>query len=213
MEFPHVFILDGDWGRQREKSEWEEERRVMYVGMTRAEETLRLMKIPGRSNPFLKEIRGDCVWPRRYTAPAMEKGSGDIRYEMMGLNEVYMDYAGCFPSDEKIHQWLGRLEAGQSVSFVPHANGVEIHTADGNCVAKLSQEGARKWGQRLHLIDDVRVVALLKRHRDDPQEGFQKRIKTDQWELPVIEVVYVNQMRSICPPPYQTDTELGAQRL
>jgi ATP-dependent DNA helicase RecQ len=196
MEFPHVFILDGDWGRPRSSAEWEEERRVMYVGMTRAEETLRLMKIPGRSNPFLKEIRGECVWPRRYTAPVIEEGIGDIRYEMMGLSEIYIDFAGGFPSDRKIHRCIGRLEAGASVSFFPKANGIEIHTADGHCVAKLSQEGARKWGKRLHQIDDVRVVALLRRDRDDSQEGFQNRIKADQWELPVLEVVYTDKMRS-----------------
>jgi ATP-dependent DNA helicase RecQ len=60
----------------------------------------------------------------------------------------------------------------------------------------LSQEGARKWGKRLHQIDDVRVVALLRRDRDDSQEGFQNRIKADQWELPVLEVVYTDKMRS-----------------
>jgi ATP-dependent DNA helicase RecQ len=202
MEFPHVFILDGDWGRQRGRVEWEEERRVMYVGMTRAEETLRLLKIPERPNPFLKEIGGDSVVHRRYTAPKVEEDERDLRYEMIGLTEVYMDFAGCFPCGQKIHRCLSSLEAGQSVKFYKDAkaNAIEIHTGDGNCIAKLSKEGSEKWIKRLKRIQALKVVALLTRKREDPQEGFQQRIKADQWELPVLEAAYELNMSSIDHP-------------
>jgi ATP-dependent DNA helicase RecQ len=190
MEFPHVFILDGDWGRQRRRAEWEEERRVMYVAMTRAEETLHLMKIPKRSNPFLNEIRGDYLSHKTYAAPTIEAGARDKRYGMIGLSEVYLDYAGCFPREHKIHKSLCCLEVGESVFFSLNANAMEIHTAAGDCVAKLSNEGTHKWVKRVDQIYDLKVVALLRRNRDDPQEGFQNRIRADWWELPVLEAVY-----------------------
>ena len=53
----------------------------------------------------------------------------------------------------------------------------------------LSSEGGNKWQKRLNLILEVRVVAMLRRNRDDPDENFQKKIKADNWELPVLEVV------------------------
>ncbi|MCF8070331.1 MAG: RecQ family ATP-dependent DNA helicase [Desulfobacterales bacterium] len=190
MEFPHVFILDGDWGRPNSRIEWEEERRVMYVGMTRAEETLRLMKSPSRPNPFLREIRGDFVVSKTYTGVAIESEFQNKRYELIGLNEVYMDYAGCFHKSNRIHNQLGCLEAGQCLSFHQNDNSIEIHNIDGCCVAKLSKEGASKWAQRLDQIQELRVVALLRRDRDDPNEEFISRIKSDQWELPVLEAVY-----------------------
>jgi hypothetical protein len=31
---------------------------------------------------------------------------------------------------------------------------------------------------------------MLRRNRDDPDEKFQKKIKADNWEFPVLEVVY-----------------------
>jgi len=190
MEFPHVFILDGDWGRQNSRVEWEEERRVMYVGMTRAEETLRLMKIPSSPNPFLEEIRGDFTVSKTYTGVSIENELQNIRYELIGLNEVYMDFAGCFHKSHRIHNQLSCLEAGQRVVFHPNSEAIEIQNIDGCCVARLSKEGAYKWAQRLDQICEVRVVALLRRDRDDPNEGFQNRIKVDQWELPVLEAVY-----------------------
>lgn len=35
-----------------------------------------------------------------------------------------------------------------------------------------------------------RVVGLLRRDRDDPDEKFVNMIKVDQWELPILEAVY-----------------------
>ena len=190
MEFPNVFILDGDWGRHNDKSEWEEERRVMYVGMTRAEENLRLMKNPSRPNPFLREIRGDFVVSRTYAGNEIENGLENKCYELIGLSEIYMDYAGCFHGNSRIHKHLRRLEAGLCVAFRQNNSSIEIHDSDGCCVAKLSNEGVTKWSQRLDQIQELRVVALLQRNRDDPSEDFINRIKADQWELPILEVIY-----------------------
>jgi hypothetical protein len=32
-------------------------------------------------------------------------------------------------------------------------------------------------------------VAVLRRNLDDPDENFQKKIRAENWELPVLEVV------------------------
>jgi len=190
MEFPHVFILDGDWGLQKSPTEWEEERRVMYVGMTRAEETLCLMKMHRQPNPFLREIRGDHTVSKAYTGATHDNELQNIRYELIGLSEIYMDFAGCFHAGHSIHNQLACLEAGKKVVFQRNNSGIEIRDANGCCVGKLSNEGANKWSKRLNQICELRVVALLKRDRDDPAEDYQNRIKVDQWELPVLEAVY-----------------------
>jgi len=160
------------------------------VGMTRAKETLCLMKIPGRPNPFLKEIRGGYTISRTYRGGAIENEFQNRRYELIGLNELYMDFAGCFDSGKGIHNRLARLKAGQRVLFHRANKGIEIHNMDGRCVGRLSKEGADKWSQWLDRIFELRVIALLRRDRQDPDEDFQNRIKVDQWELPVLEAVY-----------------------
>ena len=91
---------------------------------------------------------------------------------------------------QRIHNLLACLEAGQSVVFHPNDKAIEIHNNDGCCVAKLSKEGVNKWSDRLDQICELRVIALLRRDRDDPKDAFQDRIKVDQWELPVLEAVY-----------------------
>ena len=188
-EFPHVFVLDGDWRQPLDEAQWEEERRIMYVGMTRAEETLRLLKIPGRTNPFLKEIKGDFVIPLTYRGMVEASEHIDKKYELLGLNQIYLDYAGCFPQSDPIHGHLAELKTGQCVSFCQNNSKIEIRDRGGKCLAMLSSEGANKWRERLDHILEVRVVAMLRRNRDDPDENFQKKIRADNWELPVLEVV------------------------
>jgi ATP-dependent DNA helicase RecQ len=190
MEFPHVFVLDGDWRHCVDNARWEEERRVMYVGMTRAEETLRLLRISKMPNPFLKEIRGDCVMPFAYQRGDEERERIDKTYEMLSLSEIYLDYAGSFPQTHSIHRNLAEIETGEWVCFSRKNDKVEIRNQDGKILGRLSKEGADKWRDRLDHILAVRVFAMLQRNRDDPDEPFHKRIKTDQWEIPVLEIVY-----------------------
>jgi len=189
-EFPHVFVLDSDWRRPMSNSQLEEERRVMYVGMTRAEETLRLLKIQGDTNPFLKEIKGDFVIPLTYREMVEASDHTDKIYELLGLNQIYLDYAGNFPQTHPIHDHLAELRTGQCVSFCRNNSKIEIHDCNGHCLARLSNEGTNKWRERLDHILEVRVVAMLRRNRDDPDENFRKKIRANYWELPVLEVVY-----------------------
>ncbi len=188
-EFPHVFILDGDWSRPTGKEQWEEERRVMYVGMTRAEETLHLMKIPGKTNPFLREISGKFALPLTFQVEMNIGRYANKTYEILGLDDLYLDYAGTFQQTHPIHEQLAKLEAGQCVSFCRKSERIEIRSDSGICVARLSKQGVDKWKDRLDQILEVRIVALLKRNQDDPEEDFQERINADSWELPVLEVV------------------------
>ena len=56
LEFDHVVILDGNWNG-RNQNEAEEHRRLYYVAMTRARQTLTLMSM-GNGNPFLRPLMG-----------------------------------------------------------------------------------------------------------------------------------------------------------
>jgi ATP-dependent DNA helicase RecQ len=161
----------------------------MYVAMTRAEETLCLLKSQGKPNPFLKEINGNFVMP--FTHGGMVEKSDDVhkRYEIAGLKEIYLDYAGGFPQTHPIHSRLAALKTGQRVNLVMKTEKLEIRDHNGECVGRLSKEGAGRWREHLNNILEVRVVGILQRNRDDPDAPFHKRIKVDKWEFPVLEII------------------------
>ena len=192
MEFAHVVILDGDWESLSDSGRREEERRTLYVGMTRAKETLVLMRSEERPNPFLREMKGDSLLLRKVAALAGKPGEDVLwQYEVLGLNDVYLDYAGRFPQGHSIHTHLSKIQAGDKVFMTAGSPAVKVCDKDGFCVGRLSNSASDRWKEKLHLVSDVRVVAMVERDRMDPQEDFRERIKAEKWDVPVLEVVYV----------------------
>ena len=191
MEFPHVFILDGDWTHPMTPDQREEERRILYVGMTRAMETLHLLKVPGRANPFLHEIKGNFAMSLAYRGAVETTSVLDKKYELMSLDQIYLDYAGTFPSSHPIHEHLTALDTGHRVFLFKNDSKLEVRDSQGFPLARLSNQGVEKWTPMLDRILEIRVIAMLQRTGQDPEEGFQSRIRTEQWELPVLEVVYM----------------------
>ena len=121
----------------------------------------------------------------------MAEGRDDVdkRYEITGLNEIYLDYAGGFPQTHPIHSRLAALKTGQRVNLAMKNEKLEIQDHSGECVGRLSKEGAGRWRECLANILEVRVVGMLQRNRDDPDAPFHKRIKADKWEIPVLEII------------------------
>jgi ATP-dependent DNA helicase RecQ len=191
MEFPHVVILDGGWGAPSDDKQTEEERRTLYVGMTRARETLALMMSEERPNPLLRDLKGGNLLLRRGAAPSSKPGGTAYRqYEVLGLDDVYLDFAGGFHQPDPIHAHLSRIQAGDTVFLTADNPAINICDKEGVCVGRLSQGAAAKWEDKLELVSEVRVVAMVKRDSLDSKEGFRDHVKADKWEVPVLEVVF-----------------------
>ncbi|MFZ1985818.1 MAG: ATP-dependent helicase, partial [Desulfatitalea sp.] len=190
MEFDHVFILDGGWHPATERSKQEEERRLLYVGMTRARQTLCLLELERQGNPLIQSLAGDCL-VRRAAAPGGEAPAElmERRCDLLGLKDIFLSYAGTFTAEHPIHDHLERLAVGHQVQLVAGPAGIEVRDGDDFCVARLSREGVGQWSGRLETIVAARVVAMLRWSADDGGEGFRALAKTPAWEVPVIEIV------------------------
>ena len=185
MEFPHVFVLDGGSnGDGRTKGTDEEERRVLYVGITRARETLCLLQRGDARNPFLPAIQGNFVFRR--TASASLPLPAARSYEVLTLTELYVDYAARFAPEQPIHARLRDLRPGDVVRLEDRDGTIGVLSATGFMVAQLSRSGAAAWRPRLPRVRAARVIAIVRRRADDVSPDYPPRCPT--WELPVIEV-------------------------
>ena len=186
MEFSHLVILDGGWT----KDSLEEQRRLLYVAMTRAKETLCLMQRKDACNPFLNEIAGDFTL-RRDAAESQQAEQPTVprHYALLGLNDFHISFAGRFPETHPIHQHLAALSPGSLLS-IAIINGKVVLQHGEVTVARLSQKGHQEWADKLARIETVRVIAMIKRYRDDSEESYRSRCKVEQWEIPMVELVY-----------------------
>jgi len=184
MEFAHLAIVDGGWVTLAT----EEQRRLFYVAMTRAKETLCLMQRQDQRNPFLAEITGDHLLARAVN-PSPKTGTLTKQYAILGMKDVDLSYAGSFDASQPIHQHLARLNTGSRLSM-ENNNGKVVLKDQNRVVAVLSKQGAQFWSAKISAIESVTVLAMVRRYRDDSEESYQSRCKVEQWELPLVEVVF-----------------------
>lgn len=184
LEFRHVFILDGGWN-----DGGEEERRLYYVAMTRAQETLCLLELPG-GNPHTRLLHGDVVQHQTAAAPPLPPALVLRRYELLGLRELFIDFAGQHAPHEPLHARLAALTVGSVLSLRAEDERMLLCDSAGVAVARLARTAAEVWRSRLALIVTVRVLALVQWRREDSSIEFRDRCRCEHWEIPVVEIVY-----------------------
>ena len=190
LEFNHIFVLDGEWRMPAEQSKQEEERRLLYVGMTRAIETLCLLEFAEQGNPFLRALHGEWMLKREASSSLPDNRIVKHRhYTMLGLHEINLGHAGTFAADHPIHQHLAKMEVGDRVAMVAIQGGISLCTDKGFCVAKLSQEGCRNWEGKIDAVTEGNVLGTIYWFADDGQPEFRGYAKVPSWQVPLLEIV------------------------
>lgn len=185
-EYAHV-LLCGDW-TVRPDASIEEERRLFYVGMTRARETLCVFNREDTRHAFVKDLAGFGVI-QRGESQVNRGGMAMADWSILGMEDVFLDYAGRSQSDHSVHRALAALRAGDEVSLREAAAGLGIFTREGAQIGRLSERAAEAWRGRMASIRGARVLGLLVRRAEDVVEAeFRKRLVCDRWEIPWIEI-------------------------
>lgn len=196
MEFKHVVILDGGFGRGKNSEEREEERRLYYVAITRARETLCLLQRKDANNPFLARLDGDFLLKRTYGGPLRKDASVAAKYySTLGLQDLYLDFAGLRPSDDPIHSRLANLRPGSLLHFMRDDKQRILLCDDKMAVVALSRDACKEWQDRLHRIESVRVLAMVRWYRDGGASRYSQSCKAESWEVPMVEVVQLAELR------------------
>ena len=193
-EYKHV-LLCGDW-QKNFNNEPEELRRVLYVGMTRAINTLSIFNRADVANPFKKEFIGDCfvqrVFKEEYSTGIQRKD-----YSLLGLKDFYLDYAGQKDAEHLVHQSLAGIEPGEILKVTPDEGDIYFSTLKGMRIAKLSRSAAEEWRQKNRVIETIRVLGMVTRYASDTDNlEYQLKLRVNQWEVPFCEVVALNSSHS-----------------
>ncbi len=189
LEFDHVFMLGDSWP-ERQGQEAEEERRLYYVGMSRARQTLVLYTLDNQANPHTRLLQGDFQAVRR-PRPADRYEPTDRRYTLLGLEDLFLDYAGMREENHPVRRALTRLLTGDVLGAEIRGGHIELVDARGLAVARLSKAAREKWLGRLERISAVRVVAMVRRHRADiTDKEYGARCHGMLWEVPLVEILW-----------------------
>lgn len=176
LEFRHVIVMDcGDWGYS------DEERRLLYVSMTRAKETLTLFRSEAARNSLLDDLEAaDGVTvihadPAPPFSPKLE-----TRYRSLGPADVDLGYAGRQPPEARIHSAIAQLTYDDRVQI---RDGLLLAN-DGAIVGKLSRKTNLPAGRYLG-----KVTGIMVRTRKQTSPEYRDSVRVDRWEVVLAEAI------------------------
>ena len=185
-EFKVVIILDGGWRLSTDKAAKEEERRLYYVGMTRAMERLLLMRRHDVQNPFLNCVARLAAVTTYNTSPVARLR----RYHVLGMSDLWLSWAGLQAQDTPSRKALVAAKAGDRVQLKGTKQGLVIANEHGVTLGKLSTKASAQWQSKLPYVLEARLLGLVVRTaKQSHAAGMDLAYATDEWLVPVVEVV------------------------
>jgi ATP-dependent DNA helicase RecQ len=186
LEFRHVVVLDGAWDRVGHGEDRDATRRLYYVAMTRAKETLTLLR-NGVPNPLLTGLSDSSAVVAR-AAPRREVVGANLerRFQRLTLEWVDLGFAGRFAANNQVHRAIAALQPGDRLDLVAAGERLELRDLAGRPVGRLAKKYQVMNGYR---VVDVRVSAITIRRKDANPE-YAEMARTDRWEVVVPELIY-----------------------
>ena len=185
LEFDHVAVLDGGWLDQHDI---DAERRVYYVAMTRARQTLALARFPGRHRFQDALQQRPNVLVRQPSAASAEVPPELARiYQTLSLKDIFLSFAGYKPPSDPVHRAIASLAPGDPLTLRKGANRWELVDAGGSVVGQLANDFKPR-ADMTCASATVHAIATWERHLSEPQ--YQANLRCESWEVVVPELVF-----------------------
>ncbi|MCY3732875.1 MAG: ATP-binding domain-containing protein [Chloroflexi bacterium] len=187
LEFDHVIVLDGAWNRIGRDEDPDARRRLYYVAMTRARQTLALGRL-GNQNPMQPALRDNpaVIWREPATLPPPPTET-TRRYRQLSLKDVYLSFAGTKPSEYQVHRAIADLSPNDPLTVRQQSGRWELRDQAGVVVGTLAQSFQPPKDMACTSAN-VLAVATWKRSYSDPQ--YQHQLHCDTWEVVVPELIF-----------------------
>jgi len=128
----------------------------------------------------------------RKVAPARKPPGHILRYELLGMKDLYIDFAGMKKENHPTCRAITELTTGSRLTMKERNGSLDLLNHKQIPVARLSKTARERWRDRLENIRDITVIALARRCRTDiKDQEFQARCRSESWEVTVVELRYL----------------------
>ena len=189
LEFDHAVVLDGGWDRNGRHEDPDEARRLYYVAMTRARETLTLMRFdgPNRLQEALREQ--SCVLHREPMKLPSPSDAFEYVFVQPSLREINIGFAGRRDTGDRVHRDIAVLSVGDPLrTRITSFGRWELLNAEGIVVGRLAKTFAPPVGARCR---SATVRAIVGWNREESPPEYRDGLRSEVWEVVVPELVFV----------------------
>ncbi|MER2527954.1 MAG: ATP-dependent helicase, partial [Candidatus Competibacter denitrificans] len=189
LEFEHVAVLDGGWDRSGRNEDRDATRRLYYVAMTRARQTLTLAHFDHRQHPLLDALLDHPALRRRQPIALPPPPPELARcYRRLTMGDVDLGFAGRKGPQHPIHRAMAKLTVGDLLHYRADGDRWALFDEQGNIVGRLAR--AFKPPHRQQCIE-ARVAAILVRWKKEDEPEYQHLSRCDRWEVVLPELIFV----------------------
>ena len=188
LEFDHAAVLDGNWDRAGTGEDSDAPRRLYYVAMTRARETLTLLRFEG-PHRVQDALQGNSSVLRREPVPlAPATPVLNNRFVRASLKDVDLGFAGRRRDRHPVHRAIAALAPGDPLETRINERGRwQLLDRSGTVIGRLAGGFAPPRRYRCRSAEVLAIVGWS-REASDPQ--FRDDMKCDSWEAVVPELVF-----------------------
>ena len=201
LEFDHVVILDGRWAATSDAEDSGTPRRLHYVSMTRARETLSLLQLKDtdsmdfRDKPLTAnhhQRAGELLQPLQNIPSVLERHVPcsdisdrrlDVRIMECTMQDVVLSFAGWRAMRSDAHRAIAALAPGDPLSLLHEDGQWKVFDHDGRQVGRMAHKWALPNGMS---IVQVTVQGIFTRWaKDDEDEQRRQMLRSETWEVVV----------------------------
>ena len=187
LEFDHVVVLDGGWDKVGKNEDRDAPRRLYYVAMTRARQTLALMRFNGPHRLQDSLLGSPAVLRRAPVAlPPGTPAMATVRRQL-GLQDVFLGFAGYQSKNHRVHTAIADLVPGAPLTLHEAGGSWKLLDRQGTQVGQLAKKFSPPTGMRCRSAS-VLAVATWNREISGPE--YRERLACDAWEVVVPELVF-----------------------
>ena len=188
LEFDHVAVLDGGWSSVGKGDDPDAPRRLYYVAMTRARQTLTLARFGG-DHAFLDALADHPSVIRRNPVD-LPLGPASLGYHYVRptLEDVDLGFAGRRSARDPLHRAIAGVSPGDPLGTrITDRGRWELLDGSGAVVGRLAGSFEPPPGTRCRSAE-VWVVTGWSREASQPE--YHDSIKCEAWEVIVPELVF-----------------------
>ena len=188
LEFDHVAVLDGGWDWRDPNEDPDAPRRLYYVAMTRARQTLALARFDG-PHPLQDALPDQpaVITPSLAEPPA---ASPELLYRHVrpGLQDVDLGFAGRHGTHNPIHRAIAALSPGDPLrARITDQGRWQLLDETDTVVGHLATSFRPPDGMQCR---SASVLAVVGWSRESSEPQYRDTIKCDSWEVVVPELVF-----------------------
>ncbi|UWP88439.1 RecQ family ATP-dependent DNA helicase [Aliiroseovarius crassostreae] len=185
LEFDHVAILNGGWERASRNEDRDAPRRLFYVAMTRAQQSLTVLT--SGEHPLLKDWSKAVL--RRQVVPDLGDSIPSRKiYQLPNLDVVDLSFAGRQRDGHDVHPAVRDIAVGDRLTLVFKEPRWVLMDTQNRTLGRMAKAWRPPDG---HILASGCVGAIINWRKADNGEDYIQYLKRDSWETVLPELVFL----------------------